>query len=137
MSRGYRASTVGIKYICYLCLFVVLARFLDVDHITSMCIQVPKTETVKTAESKITNVIYLKHTLELVDPLREALKNCENTLFTAYYEVNTIKYVLVKMAKSIITRSKNLSNFDNRQYLPRLMRIIVNYCTNLIHCRPM
>ncbi|XP_028395701.1 mutS protein homolog 4-like [Dendronephthya gigantea] len=64
----------------------VLARFLDVDHITTMCIQVPKTETVKTAESKITNVIYLKHTLELVDPLREALKNFENTLFTAYYQ---------------------------------------------------
>ena len=52
-----------------------------------MCIQVPKTETVKTAESKITNVIYLKHTLELVDPLREALKNSKNALFTAYYEV--------------------------------------------------
>ena len=66
---------------------IVLARFLDIDHITSMCIQVPKTETVKTAESKITNVIYLKHTLELVDPLREALKGCKNTLFTAYYEV--------------------------------------------------
>ncbi|CAB4028963.1 mutS homolog 4-like, partial [Paramuricea clavata] len=64
----------------------VLARFLDIDHITSMCIQVPKTETVKTAESKITNVIYLKHTLELVDPLREALKNSKNALFTAYYE---------------------------------------------------
>ena len=62
-------------------------KILDIDHITSMCIQVPKKETVKTAESKITNVIYLKHTLELVDPLREALKNCKNALFTAYHQV--------------------------------------------------
>ena len=65
----------------------VVGRFLDIDHLTSMCVQLPKQETVKTAESKITTVIYLKHTLELVEPLRLALKDTEAELFKAYYEV--------------------------------------------------
>ncbi|KAL9955943.1 hypothetical protein ACROYT_G037348 [Oculina patagonica] len=64
----------------------VVGRFLDIDHLTSMCVQLPKQETVKTAESKITTVIYLKHTLELVEPLRLALKDTEAELFKAYYE---------------------------------------------------
>lgn len=51
-----------------------------------MCVQLPKQETVKTAESKITTVIYLKHTLELVEPLRTALQDTEADLFKAYYE---------------------------------------------------
>lgn len=65
----------------------VLGRFLDVDHLTSMCVQIPKNETVKTAESKISAVIYLKHTLELVEPLGDALKDTETPLFKAYFEV--------------------------------------------------
>lgn len=73
----------------------MVGRFLDVDHLTSMCVQIPKQETVKTAESKITTVIYLKHTLELVEPLRLALKDTEAELFKAYYEVKMRKYVCI------------------------------------------
>ena len=69
----------------------VVGRFLDIDHLTSMCVQLPKQETVKTAESKITTVIYLKHTLELVEPLRLALKDTESELFKAYCEVKAYK----------------------------------------------
>lgn len=69
----------------------VIGRFLDVDHLTSMCVQIPKQETVKTAESKITTVIYLKHTLELVEPLRITLKDTEAELLKAYYEVNDLE----------------------------------------------
>lgn len=69
----------------------VIGRFLDVDHLTSMCVQIPKQETVKTAESKITTVIYLKHTLELVEPLRIALKDTEAELLKVYYEVNELE----------------------------------------------
>ena len=69
----------------------MIGRFLDVDHLTSMCVQIPKQETVKTAESKITTVIYLKHTLELVEPLRDSLKDTETQLFKAYHEVNRVK----------------------------------------------
>lgn len=65
----------------------VIGRFLDIDHLLSIFVQIPKQESIKTAESKITNVIYLKHTLELIEPLREALRDCENPLLKAYYKV--------------------------------------------------
>ncbi|XP_033098705.1 mutS protein homolog 4-like [Anneissia japonica] len=64
----------------------VLARFLDIDHLLSQCVQIPKTETVKTAEQKITTVILLKHTLELVGPLRTTLEGCNNRLLQAYHK---------------------------------------------------
>ena len=66
----------------------VVGRFLDVDHLLSLCIQIPKQETVKTAESKITNIIHLKHSLELVKPLQLALKDSQNKLFSAYATVS-------------------------------------------------
>ena len=77
-----------------------------------MCIQVPKTETVKTAESKITNVIYLKHTLELVDPLREALKDCKNALFTAYYKVLQTIYGKAREYSVVKTLQNSHLNFN-------------------------
>ena len=67
---------------------IALKRFLDVDHLLALCIQLPKVETVKTAESKITHVIYLKHVLELVDPLRTALEGSENPLLRGYCDVS-------------------------------------------------
>lgn len=68
----------------------VIARFLDIDHVLSMCVQIPKQETLKTAEANINNIIFLKHILELVDPLRNALSNCENRLMKHYYKVHSI-----------------------------------------------
>ncbi len=66
----------------------VVGRALDVDHLLAQCVQIPKQETVKTAESKITTVIYLKHTLELVNPLKAALVDSQNTLLKAYHKVS-------------------------------------------------
>ena len=66
----------------------IISRFLDIDHILSQCVQVPKQENVKIAENKITNMMYLKHILELVEPLREALGDCENPLLKASCKVN-------------------------------------------------
>jgi len=51
------------------------------------CSQIPKQENIKTAESKITHMMYLKHTLELVAPFRDALGDCENPLLKASYKV--------------------------------------------------
>lgn len=70
-----------------------VSHFLDLDHLLSLCVQIPKQESMKTAESKITNILLLKHSLELVEPLREALVDCENTLFKTYYEVSST-YIL-------------------------------------------
>ncbi|XP_065888860.1 mutS protein homolog 4-like isoform X5 [Dysidea avara] len=64
----------------------VISRFLDVDHLISLCVQIPKHETVKTAENKITHIIFLKHVLELVEPLRTALADGEDSLLKAYHE---------------------------------------------------
>ncbi|XP_070563567.1 mutS protein homolog 4-like [Ptychodera flava] len=63
----------------------VLSRFVDVDHLLSLCVQIPKQENIKTADSRITCVIYLKHTLELVEPLQAALNDSTNQLFKAYH----------------------------------------------------
>ncbi|XP_061221031.1 mutS protein homolog 4 isoform X2 [Neopsephotus bourkii] len=63
----------------------VISKFLDTEQLLSVLVQIPKQDTVKTAESKITNLIYLKHTLELVEPLKAALRNCTTPLLKAYY----------------------------------------------------
>ncbi|XP_065529075.1 mutS protein homolog 4 isoform X5 [Lathamus discolor] len=63
----------------------IISKFLDTEQLLSVLVQIPKQDTVKTAESKITNLIYLKHTLELVEPLRAALRNCTTPLLKAYY----------------------------------------------------
>ncbi|XP_066228301.1 mutS protein homolog 4 [Saccopteryx leptura] len=63
----------------------VISKFLDTEQLLSVLVQIPKQDTVNSAESKITNLIYLKHTLELVDPLKIALENCNTPLLRAYY----------------------------------------------------
>ncbi|KFO81524.1 MutS protein 4, partial [Cuculus canorus] len=62
----------------------VISKFLDTEQLLSVLVQIPKQDTVKTAESKITNLIYLKHTLELVEPLTAALRSCNTPLLKAY-----------------------------------------------------
>ena len=69
-------------------MFAVVARFLDVDHLISACIQIPKQETVKLAENRITYVIQLKHVLELLEPMRAALEEGKNPLLKACREVS-------------------------------------------------
>ncbi|XP_052072312.1 mutS protein homolog 4-like [Mytilus californianus] len=65
----------------------IVGRFLDIDHLLSLFVQIPKQDSMKTAENNIANVIYLKHTLELIEPLREALKDFENPLLKTYYKL--------------------------------------------------
>lgn len=72
--------------------FLVLKRFLDVDHLISQLVQLPKHETVKTAENKINLVIYVKHCLELVSSLKDAIGTSQNPLLVAFTEVITLIY---------------------------------------------
>ena len=55
--------------------------------IISVVIQVPKRETVRTAESKLNCVISLKHVLQLVEPLKESLSYCENKMLKLFWKV--------------------------------------------------
>ncbi|XP_029474559.1 mutS protein homolog 4 [Rhinatrema bivittatum] len=82
----------------------VISRFLDTEHLLSNLVQIPKQDTDKAADSKITNLISLKHTLELVDPLKAALRNCKTPLLKAYYtslEDNRFGVILEKI-KTVI-----------------------------------
>ncbi|XP_062834205.1 mutS protein homolog 4 isoform X2 [Anolis carolinensis] len=63
----------------------VISRFLDTEQLLSVLVQIPKQDTFNASESKITNLIYLKHTLELVEPLKDALKVYKTPLLKAYY----------------------------------------------------
>lgn len=64
-----------------------MSRMLDVEQLVTLCVHLNREETVRLIEYKITQIIYLKHTLELVEPLRETLAPCANELFNQYSEV--------------------------------------------------
>ncbi|GFQ66206.1 mutS protein homolog 4 [Trichonephila clavata] len=65
----------------------VIGKFVDTEHLLSLCIQIPKEENVRSCEQKIANVICMKHTLELVKPLRNCLEPCSNALFQTYFQI--------------------------------------------------
>ncbi|GIX70034.1 mutS protein homolog 4 [Caerostris darwini] len=65
----------------------VIGKFVDTEHLLSLCVQIPKEENVRSCEQKIANVICMKHTLELVKPLRNCLSSCSNALFQTYYQI--------------------------------------------------
>jgi len=81
----------------------VLGRFLDVDHLLSMCVQVPKEETLKTADNWITTIIYLKHTLEEVEALRMVLcaTETDNVLLKSYQTVIILSPLLYVRCKLV------------------------------------
>ena len=60
------------------------------DHLISLLVQLPKQETVKSAENKITLVICIKHCLELVETLRENISSSKNPLLSTFYKVNNL-----------------------------------------------
>ena len=62
----------------------------QISKIDKCLFQVPRAETVRTAEAKISTVICLKHALQLVAPLQTALRPSENALFRAYHEVSAM-----------------------------------------------
>ncbi|GFY01527.1 mutS protein homolog 4 [Trichonephila clavipes] len=65
----------------------VIGKFVDTEHLLSLCIQIQKEENVRSCEQKIANVICMKHTLELVKPLRNCLEPCSNALFQTYFQI--------------------------------------------------
>ncbi|XP_039522600.1 mutS protein homolog 4 isoform X2 [Pimephales promelas] len=62
-----------------------IAQFLDVDELLSALVQIPKQETVLVAEAKITQIIKLKHILELVPSLKAMLQHSKTPLLEAYF----------------------------------------------------
>ncbi|XP_035226392.1 mutS protein homolog 4-like, partial [Stegodyphus dumicola] len=62
----------------------VISKFIDTEHLLSLCVQIPKDDNVRNCEQKITNVICMKHALDLVKPLRDCLIPYKNALFKTY-----------------------------------------------------
>ncbi|OCT84771.1 hypothetical protein XELAEV_18022929mg [Xenopus laevis] len=76
----------------------VLSRFLDTENLLSNLIQIPKQDIDKAADTKISYIISLKHTLKLVEPLKVVLKNCKTPLLKAYYNsLEDSRYVCTNM----------------------------------------
>ena len=90
-------------------LHTVLRRFLDVDHLLSMCVQVPKEETLKTTDNRITTIIYLKHTLEEVEALRMVLcaTETDNVLLKSYQAVILSRLLYVSLSKFAVYLCEN------------------------------
>lgn len=59
-------------------------RFIDVNRLLAPCVQIPRQETPRTADTKISYMIQLKHVLGLVGLLRNVLEDCESALTKAY-----------------------------------------------------
>ena len=69
----------------------ILTQFVDIEHLLSLFVQLNKCENAKDSESKILNTLYLKHTLELIQPFREILGKFNSKLLKAYCNVERIK----------------------------------------------
>ena len=65
----------------------ILSKFLDIENLLSLCIKVYKQEDAREAESKILNTLYLKHTIDLVNPFIDLLKVFKSKLVKTYCEV--------------------------------------------------
>lgn len=94
----------------------LFSQFIDVEHLLSLCVQLNKQETPKTAENKILHTLYLKHTLELIDPLRELLKSGSSKLMKTYNEnlddprFNKIKCEIDKLIDEKVKYQKGILN---------------------------
>ena len=82
----------------------VMGKFLDVDHLISHCVQIPKLDNVKVAESNINTAICLKHVLGLVPVLHEFLKDCGNPLLKAYCKVCEVLVCLFSAHALVVFR---------------------------------
>ncbi|CAG8585192.1 6352_t:CDS:10 [Rhizophagus irregularis] len=71
----------------YVIMVVALKPFQDIDHLITALIQVPKKPSVKHAEQSINNVIILKHTLKLINLLKESFTGVQNSLLDAIYSL--------------------------------------------------
>lgn len=61
----------------------VLGRFLDLDSLLLQLVRIPKKSSIQSTRANLVHILELKHTLETVPPLAEALKGCQNSLLQA------------------------------------------------------
>ncbi|KAI4879092.1 hypothetical protein NFI96_014431 [Prochilodus magdalenae] len=99
-----------------------ITHFMDIDYLLSSLVQLPKQETVAAAESKIMHVIQLKHTLELIAPLKMVLKSAKTALLKGYCTV-----LEDSRFNSILTEIKTVIN-DDATYLKGSLSMRTQKC---------
>ncbi|XP_017567259.1 mutS protein homolog 4 isoform X3 [Pygocentrus nattereri] len=99
-----------------------ITHFLDIDQLISSLIQLPKQETVAVAESKIIHVIQLKHTLELIAPLKMVLKDAKTALLKGYCTV-----LEDSRFNNILAQIKTVIN-DDTTYLKSSLNLRTQKC---------
>uniref|UniRef100_M4ALQ5 MutS homolog 4 n=1 Tax=Xiphophorus maculatus TaxID=8083 RepID=M4ALQ5_XIPMA len=88
-----------------------IGHFLDIDRLLSVLVQIPKQETAQAAESKITHVIQLKHTLDLVPQLR-VCTCCFNRFFSLLNLSKTVCILFSCRFDIILEQIKTVVNYD-------------------------
>lgn len=71
---------------------MLVSRMLDIDYLIGLCVQVSKNQTLRFAEYKLAQMITLKHTLELIEPMRNNLKIFKAPLCRSWYKVYYLTY---------------------------------------------
>ncbi|XP_053729471.1 mutS protein homolog 4 isoform X2 [Synchiropus splendidus] len=99
-----------------------VSHFLDIDQLLSVLVRVPKQQTIQAAEAKITHVIQLKHTLNLVPRLTTVLSNCHTALLKAYSaSLNDHRFDLIlKQIHTVIS--------DNTSYVRGVLDMRTQKC---------
>ncbi|KAM9008645.1 mutS protein homolog 4 isoform 4-T4 [Ara ararauna] len=114
----------------------VISKFLDTEQLLSVLVQIPKQDTVKTAESKITNLIYLKHTLELVEPLKAALRSCTTPLLKAYYSSLEDTRIVCKLLNEVYEHIHCLYKLSDIVSMLDMLLSFAHACTLSNYVRP-
>lgn len=81
----YDEHSGSLSFLCRLVptifdVFLLCLRFCDIDQLLGLCVAIPKQENMHTLEQRLNNVIGLKHALEMVLPLHNALEGVESTV---------------------------------------------------------
>ncbi|KAH0618493.1 hypothetical protein JD844_017755 [Phrynosoma platyrhinos] len=114
----------------------VISRFLDTEQLLSVLVQIPKQDTFNASESKITNLIYLKHTLELVEPLKDALKGYKTPLLKAYCNSLEDNRIVCKLLSEIYEHIHCLYKLSDTVSMLDMLQSFAHACTLSDYVRP-
>lgn len=71
----------------------ILVQIQDVDQLITLCVHIGRNENIRIAEYKVTQVINLKQTLQLIDPLLKTISSCHSRLFQGFKNVCLPTYI--------------------------------------------
>eukprot|EP01135_Chromosphaera_perkinsii_P001208 Nk52_evm7s162 gene=Nk52_evmTU7s162 len=97
----------------------LLSQVLDLEQIAATLIQIPKQETMATCEANINGIIAVKHVLQLMEPLRDAITSLNSPIMQASVaSLSDPSYQeLLTEIENIITEETNFQKgFQNMRF---------------------